>query len=293
MKTILSPLVLMLCLSILIIGCKKKTDPIPTHEPCDKGIALTDQEAISGAKAIGLCDMEDGFVGAFYTRANGTALVPDMQIGIMEKFGPNMLPREGERMLVMSTGRARTAGQPGFSFGTTVANTGIGGSVAGIPVPNPACPPSTTIYDDIVFELDLKAPANALGFSIDLAFYSFEYPNWLCSQFNDQFVIKMNPEPSGAVNGNLVFDSDGAPMSANTNFMDSTLTAELVETGFGTAGDGATTGWLRLTVPVSGGQAFNLKCFLFEVGDNTLYSSVLLDNFKWLTQTTTLKTEKL
>jgi hypothetical protein len=293
MRTAATRLILICCLFTLVYACKKKDEPDPKAETCDKGLVLNDLEPSSGAKAIGLCGLDDGLITARYTRANGTDIIPGAQVGIMDRFGTNLLPRQGERLLVLSTGVARTPAQAGYNQNMTLVNSGIGNPPPGIPANNPSCPPGTNVYDDIVLELQLEAPANALGFSIDLAFYSFEFPNWLCNGYNDQFVVHMLPPPTGAQGNNILFDSNAWPMSVNSLLMDAANTTDMAGTGFGTGGEGGTTGWLRLSAPVSAGQIFTLKCFLFEVADNTLYSTVVLDNFRWLTTTTTLGTEKL
>ena len=46
----------------------------------------------------------------------------------------------------------------------------------GFPQDNPACPPSMVIVDDVAFEVKLRAPTNATGYSFAFKFYSFEFP---------------------------------------------------------------------------------------------------------------------
>jgi hypothetical protein len=140
------------------------------------------------------------------------------------------------------------------------------------------------------------------GFSFAFNFYSFEYPTWVCSEFNDQFIVLMDPPPQGSVNGNIVFDSMHNPVSVNNAFFEVCQpmanypcplgTTDLVGTGFDTwrqqpAGG---TGWLQASAPVQGGQEFTLRFILWDAGDQAYDSTVLLDQFRWLLTPTTTTT---
>jgi hypothetical protein len=171
----------------------------------------------------------------------------------------------------------------------------MGVAPSGYPIQIPGCASSNAIYDDVCMVLTLKAPASARGFSIDHSMFTFDYPNFVCGPFNDQFLILIDPEVPGAVNGNVAMDANDRPMGANASFMGDDLTDLFAATGFGDSGWGAagTTGWLRTTVPVNGSSEFILKFVIFDVGDQGLDSTVLLDNFQWLTDTPTLETVAL
>ena len=53
---------------------------------------------------------------------------------------------------------------------------------------------------------------------------------------------------------------------------------------------GGGTAWLTTTAPVNGGEVFNLDFYLWDTGDHIFDSSVLIDNFKWSCDETTVGT---
>ena len=66
-------------------------------------------------------------------------------------------------------------------------------------------------------KLVLKAPPDATGFQFDFDFYSSEWPNYVCSNFNDAFVAYLT---SSATTGNISFDSNDNPVAVNIDFFD-------------------------------------------------------------------------
>jgi hypothetical protein len=133
----------------------------------------------------------------------------------------------------------------------------------------------------------LRAPVNATGYSFDFTFYSFEYPEWVCTAFNDQFVAIVDPPPEGAINGNIAFDSMTNPVSVNIAFFDvcdgcPAGTAPLAGTGFDAWDDAGATSWLRTQAPVEPGSEFTIRFTIWDTGDDLFDSTVLIDNFQWL-----------
>jgi hypothetical protein len=277
------------------------------ESPCDTGLPIDDADPRDAAKALGLCRTAAqgtgfGVTAAAFTRADGTVIQATSQFGILSSFGANVHPKEGSSLFVLSSGRARTPSQAGACGGATCTGTGSGTAPPGFPQQNPRCPGSTAINDDVALKLTLRAPANALGFAFAFKFYSFEYPDWVCSAFNDQFVVLMDPPPQGSVNGNIVFDSMHNPVSVNNAFFEVCQaipnypcplgTTDLVGTGFDTWGakPAGGTGWLQASAPVQGGQEFTLRFILWDAGDQAYDSTVLLDQFRWLLTPTTTTT---
>ncbi|MBL8743176.1 MAG: putative metal-binding motif-containing protein, partial [Myxococcales bacterium] len=85
---------------------------------CDDSLALDSADPLDGARAIELCkqaanDQDWGVVSAQWVRADGSPATATQQVGILTTFGTNNLPRAGARLLGLSSGRARTPGQPG------------------------------------------------------------------------------------------------------------------------------------------------------------------------------------
>ena len=260
---------------------------------CDGGLALDDDDPLSAAAALGICKMSSGpgdwgIVDAKYVRANGAAVAgADLQYGLETEWGTNVDPQEGASMLVLSSGHARYAGQAGECGALTCYGSGAGTAPAGFPQDVPACAGSTNINDDIALELTLRAPTNATGYAYNFDFYSFEYPEWVCTSFNDQYIALVDPAPMGSINGNISFDSMSNPVSVNIAFFDvcsgcALGTSELAGTGFDTWDDAGATSWLVTTAPVDGGDEFTIRFAIWDTGDSAWDSTVLLDNFRWL-----------
>ena len=273
--------------------CDGKVDNVV--QACDDGIALTDTNAMNGAKAIDLCqtatanDKKWGVLSSKYVRADGGPWVQGPEVGILSDFGPNVHVQGGKRMLGVSSGHARIPGQPDAcnDFSCTVA--GPGNAPPGFPQDVPNCPGDQTINDDVGLEVKLRAPTNATGYSFLFKFYSFEYPEWVCTNFNDQFIALANPAPMGSINGNISFDSMNNPVSVNIAFFDVCAgcakgTAELQGNGFDGSWNqdaGATT-WLKTTAPIKGGQEFSVRFAIWDTGDFAWDSTALIDNFQWI-----------
>jgi hypothetical protein len=165
----------------------------------------------------------------------------------------------------------------------------------------------TRVFNQAALELSIRVPSNANAFSFESIFYTYEYPDWVCEVFNDFFVVFMEPKPVGADDGNLVFDKNHDPIGVNTGLLAvcdasaqrrravKTFECEqgvslLKGTGYGRleseCGDrtgGASTGWLKTTVPVAPGQVIKLRFALWDTTDELLDSTALLDHFSWIT----------
>ena len=287
-------------------------------DACDTGLDLANVVGVDGAKAIELCklaagDTDWGVVSANYVRADGVVAAPGEQVGLLDNFGPNNLPRGGAKVLVLSSGRARITGQPGACNMASCTGTGAGTAPPGFPQTAPGCEIGDVINDDIGLEVALRAPTNATGYSFDFKFYSFEYAEWVCSEFNDQFMALVNPAPMGAIDGNVSFDTNGAPVSVNIGFFDVCENcsnwaqncsgsmcppvpnpccpaggAELAGTGFDTwtglfdDGNAGGTTWLRTTAPVVGGSDLTIRFAVWDTFDAALDATAVVDNVRWI-----------
>jgi hypothetical protein len=294
---------------------------------CDAGLAIADFDPMHGARALGLCAKATGpswgVVEASYVRADGeTPLAPTKGVGIVGKLGA-VSPRQGNRMLALSSGFARGAGDVGAcgvqscwheSEPTPNPNPGAlpnssfcDGVAPCFPANAPGCPDTNgTINDDVALRLQVRAPTNAQGFRFDFRFFSFEFSEYVCSPFNDQFVALMHPTPPGALDANISFDDDQNPVSVNLGFFDvcdpSTAATyaqfgspkplpspycpkgpgDLFQTGFDAWGDAGATVWLQTSAPVAGGATFELTFAIWDTSDGALDSTVLLDAFEWI-----------
>jgi hypothetical protein len=280
-------------------------------EPCDEGLALDDADPLNAARALDLCQMAEaapalkadrrwGVLAARWTSASGEARAPGPQAGIMDAFGAAVYPQLGQRLLVLSTGRARLPEQPGACKGPSCTTTSN-------------CEGGSIINDDVALEVDLRAPTNAAGFSFAFKFHSFEYPAWVCTPYNDQFVALVSPAPPGSINGNVAFDAQHNPVSVNLGWFDvcdpvgmadfavncgapvntscpsppspycASGASALAGTGFDVWGDAGATRWLEAAAPVTGGAEITVRFAIWDTTDQSLDSTVVLDDFAWIT----------
>ena len=223
-------------------------------------------------------------------------------------------PREGEKIVIISSGIAEDMLEAGLFMSTNV--TGSVDNGAELPAPilpndvsatedcvdNPGlvgtgdC--SNTIngqwtqggdgaYDYAELRLHVEVPAGTFGFSYDLAMFSTEYPAYYHSQFNDMYIAWLESE---AWTGNVSFDEAGNPISLNAGFLDykdapntfdcpAPCTAPELQ---GTAMEGhAGTKWLTTTAPVTPGEEIEVVFAVFDLSDPNLDTVVLLDNWLW------------
>ncbi len=290
---------------------------------CDTGLAIDSANAMDGAKAIGLCKQYTaggwGVVTADWVRADGTPLTADKELlgkGILTHFGDAVSPREGGSLLALSSGTARNPTDPGYQdvngFDKGASSNYPPGSW---PKESPACPNAMTgpPQDSAGLRLKIHAPKDAKSISFASNFYTYEFPNYICSTYNDFFVALMDPAPADSIDGNISFDTMHNLISVNAGFLTVCATqvasngatfpcmagpAELAGTGF----DGQTnfdqnfnpvegsaaTGWLETKAPVAADTEITLEFAIWDSQDHVLDSTVLIDNFKFeLGQATT------
>jgi len=207
--------------------------------------------------------------------------------GIFTDYGDTYAPRAGDSFAVLSTGVAGDAADPGWvalapgtDFGTSAPHPDPQGAV-GCSYPDEA-----TVNDYTELQLVLQVPANAQAFSFDFNFMSAEFPEFVCTMYDDTFVAMLT---STQFNGNVSFDSMGNRVSINVGFFDVCATsldpgcvgdADLVGTGY-EGSEGGGTGWLTTTAPVTPGEKITLGFSVHDEGDHDYDSAVLIDNFRW------------
>jgi len=265
------------------------SDPPTSNITCDNSIAINDSNPLNAVKALDICQT----ASAKYIRANGMNTSHSAQIAITDSFGKNVSPQNGQRMLVLSTGVARSTTQSGACGDTSCFGNGPGNPPNGYPQDITGCSPNNNINDDIGFEITLIAPENAQGFSFDFIFFTFDYPELICNPFNDQFIVTINTNPAGSINGNIAFDSNSTPIGVNANFINPGMSNLLQSTGFDSWGDAATTGWTRTSAPVVPNQEFTLSFIIWDTGDQSSDSTVVLDNFQWKTSNTVVSSNSI
>ncbi|MFO0673712.1 MAG: choice-of-anchor L domain-containing protein [Polyangiaceae bacterium] len=315
-------------------GCDDDGDGKIDNPPaaCDASLAVNG-DAEKFAHAMGLCQRASattwGLVSASYRRGyNDTTLPPDGQHGILGAFGTSLKAREGDAFGVLSSGYARVFDDLGskktaFKSGSKLQDGLIfGGAVPpGFPKSASGCPGIPMVQDVSVLHLEIKVPTNAKGLQFDFNFLSGEWPEWVCSTYNDSFIAYLK---SAAFNGgkadNVSFDSKGAPVSINNAFFDRCTPnqptgclasnnlqptgnaacpggeSELAGTGFEDRGTycgnkpsvgGGGTGWLTSQAPVKPGETITLEFYVWDGTDGDYDSSVLLDNLRWVPEVVT------
>lgn len=299
-------------------NCNGVVDEAP-DPPCDGMLAIDSLDPLDAAKAVDLCKMSTGFVdwgvvSAQWVLPDGSPMpaglesVYHMGHGLLTGFGPNNAIQRGSRLLALSSGAARQPDDPGYQPVSGFQKGYTAQHPQGFPKESPACPLTTTgtPNDAVALEVKIRTPHNAQGFSFNFNFFTYEWPGFICSQYNDFFVALLSPMPAGQTDENVSFDSQGNPVSVNNAFLEvcgcpenppSPCTAGnkifpcslgnigLIGTGFGfdTEGtDHAATDWLKTQAPVKPGSEITMRWAVYDSGDGSLDSTALIDNWQWI-----------
>ena len=287
---------------------------------CDEGLSLGTLDPDNFARAMDLCqfttagatgpDKKWGVIDAKFTRADGSLCSDALQKGVLTQFGINNFPQEGDRMAAFSSGTARSNWEPGFvppngsGYGAGQLTT----PPAGFPQNSAGCATGKAAIDSCGLELLLRAPTNAESFSFDFDFFSSEYPEWVCTAFNDTFIALYDGASNPFADKNISFDQNGDPVSVNVGFfgipggptIQHPLLAATGHDGVCPDDDhngdlyvcGGGTDWLRTSAPVNRGEEIKIRYLIWDTGDRQWDSTVLLDNFKWSALPATIETKR-
>jgi hypothetical protein len=313
---------------------------------CDANLASNSGNALDYAKAIDLCaettenpppgDKRWGVISAGLFLANGAGSPNANSRSIRSGFGTNVSPKKGSKLAVISSGYAAAKSAPnntnpsyqtfqiGADMGTSSAVPADWLQANGGKIPSaPGCniSSSTTANDPVMLKVRVRAPTNAKSFNVSSFFYSAEYPEYVCTAYNDFFLTLLDsafvPGPGETANPadkNLAFyDAGGGkhyPVGVNLantglfksckngqiscagstqNYTGCTSTNELAGTGFddsfGGCGSnnllGGGTGWLTTSGNVKPGETIELRFVIWDTQDHIYDSVSLLDNFEW------------
>jgi hypothetical protein len=187
---------------------------------CDSGLPSDSADGLQYAAAMDLCQftVEDpptpeerrwGVISAQFTLSSGSGTPNANQRSIRPGFAAT--PTQfGDSVVALSTGHAAATGDVNPSFAAFQGGQDLG-RTASVPAdwlaanggnfPNaPGCPEpqgGTTANDPIMLTLRVRVPTNALSFSMSTNFFSTEYPEWVCSAFNDFFVVLLDSSFDG------------------------------------------------------------------------------------------------
>ena len=184
-----------------------------------------------------LKDKKWGVISAGLLKADGSANPAPASHAIRPGFGSSIVPKKGAQIAVLSTGAAADVADksPAYvSFQAQVTNSCLlsgtcpndTGTKSKYPadwlqanggnLPNaPGCPDPDPLNDDdpanpaknpMMLKVRVRVPTNAKSFSVATYFLSAEYPEWVCSPYNDFFVALIDsafaPAPGEQPNPN-------------------------------------------------------------------------------------------
>jgi hypothetical protein len=287
-------------------GIDEDCNGTPDDEPadCDKGLMMASSDAFDGAKAMGLCkkatdDKMWGVVEAKWVKPDGSPQSDPLGQGILPSFGVNAAAN-GDAALAISSGTARGPNDPGYKNVSGYSKSYSSGTPAGYPKESPSCAGSGGFgsfggsNDGAALKVTIRVPSNAKSFKYQQNFFTYEFPNFICSDYNDFFVAIMDPKPANLPDGNIAFDQDGNPISVNNSLLQVCKAQSAGGKQFGCplgesflSGTGfeghAATGWLTNTEPVVTvrGKEITLMWAIWDQGDGILDSTALIDDFQW------------
>ncbi|MCA9716720.1 MAG: choice-of-anchor L domain-containing protein, partial [Myxococcales bacterium] len=310
---------------------------------CDDALPSNSGDPRDYARAMELCQFTQenvadptkriwGVIDADFSLADGSGNPLAVQRAIRGGFGDSIGPERGDAMAILSSGHAAATGdsnpnyagfQIGMDLGTASDPPADWATANGGKLPNPpGCQEAGELSsnDPIMLTLRVRAPTNASSFSAKMFFFSAEFPEWVCSQYNDFFVALVDsdsqdnpPDKNIAiwndgdqhwpVGVNLAKVADGLftacqngtigcldkniPESQYTGCEDASL---VVGTGFdeldtGGCGQGkyvgGGTGWLTMNGNVEPGEVFEIRLAVWDSGGHIFDSLVLLDDWEW------------
>lgn len=303
--------------------CSGAADDEPTS--CDSGLAVASTNAYDFAKAMELCQTTTlgskdwGVItpGAKFVQANvnladgtGAALPNAIQYGIVPHSGTNNPPRKGVNMAMFSSGTARAPlatgwinpNGSGFQANTATAMPNQ------FPKNKAGCPAAQAneARDSSGLWMMIRTPSNAKSFSFKFNVFSAEYPEWVCTEYNDTFIARLLtgflPANAPANGNNISFDANNNPVTVNNAFFTvpgcSNCTSPLLN---GTNLDGAcgndrcggATDWLYSAAPVNPSEIIRMNFEIWDEGDSQWDSWVVIDDWQWSIETTSIQTGKV
>jgi Ca-activated chloride channel family protein len=203
-------------------------------------------------------------------------------IRVLERLGQSsrLVPQEGYRFLALSTGPIWNPVPAGRGELSSHGKKDPLPEYMGQVKIRAAKNAKKQVFDLHQIKLQLKAPHNARSFSFDFNFFSAEYPDYVNQDFNDSFyAILEAPSTNKGRTTNIAFDADNASIEVDNNYFQKPF-HPIPNTGTGFDYHGST-GWLRTSWPIKGGELFTLTFSIHDEGDAIYDSLVVLDNFRF------------
>ncbi|MEP6861834.1 MAG: putative metal-binding motif-containing protein [Deltaproteobacteria bacterium] len=316
-------------------GVDNDCDGIIDEAPalCDMGLNPASTDPMDFAKAIDLCetttmaDKKWGVLSAKYSKTDGMGSPNAYQHAFGPGFGTGVTPKGGSSLAILGTGHtdATTDFEGAKESETNTAPFPADFfSANGNKLPNaPGClgATDTNAHDPMMVTLQIRVPTNAKSFKLDTNFYSSEFPEYVCTPFNDFFVILLdsqyNGSPPNPTDKNLAFYSPdmgttkypvgvnlastglftqcvngktGCAELGNGTITSCTGVGDLQGTSFATPKsgecdsnslEGGATGWLETSGNVNPGEIITLRIAIWNTSDGAYQSLALVDNFQW------------
>jgi hypothetical protein len=214
------------------------------------------------------------------------------------------------------TGASSYATCPGTDFGVTYSNAwALPSSQNTNPCGTGVDESTVSVHDYTELRMTLRAPSNAGSFAFDFAFFSEEFPYYVCQGYNDTFLAIQTSKQFEAAypqGYEIAYDGNGHRINVNNLFFQdcsycddcvagsnfiaacpngvSALKGTFFERPLGpdsagiqcnaSHGSGGTD-WLTTTSPIQPGETFTLSFIIFDENDGILDSSVVVDHFRW------------
>lgn len=158
---------------------------------------------------------------------------------IRAKFGDNFTAQDGAKLIQLSSGKA----VDNYDDSSYLPEEGTDFSSGSQTIPQWSasdCFPQSSApaaHDLTELKITMKVPSNAKSLSYNVNFFSAEYPDFVCTRYNDRFIALLKSsalEPtklpgganrncvpgSGTPECNVSFDSHGQPLTINSGFFD-------------------------------------------------------------------------
>ncbi len=274
---------------------------------CDKTVNASSKSAMDLAKAMGFCKQttEDsgdwGVISAEILKADGTNGASNSAYGILNALGNVIKPKQGNLFTVLTTGQA-TNPFKSKNQGTSsnVPNDWYLAHNKKFPSA-PACGAISTVgnptNDNVMLKLKVRVPPLAKSFKFNVYFLSQEFPDYVCTRYNDFFLALLDSKYTSTdttlqnpKDKNLAMDAKGNPVGVNlaksglftvcnnSKYPSCAGDGDLKDTGFEHHG---ATGWLTTRGNVVPGEIITLRFVIWDTGDHIFDSMVLIDNFQW------------
>jgi len=299
-------------------------EPVPN---CDSSIDQNSNDGIDFAKSMDLCpvsdDMRFGVLEAelLFPDGNSEATsdaegsggakipLPTGSYAVFTQFGDNVHPNNGSSFVALSTGNTTNPfAEEDVNHNTTCDAPADWFTANNNKFPNsPGCgvllPVGNPVFDPVMLTMKVKVPSNAKCFSVDAFFYSKEFKEFVCSQFNDFYLTLLdtsftstNDAWANPADKNLAMDQNKNPVGVNLamsglfracdkdpwkpKMTEACEGSELLKGTVGFEGHGGT-GWLTTKGNIVPGETIELRFAIWDTGDHVLDSMVIIDNFKW------------